>query len=109
MFGKPKPEGNPEFPNPELSPPPMSETSQPQKAALSRQTDSEKSELVNTVERISRIVSPYFIVLVGLFLYEDNFLMGTVLIAIGILSLLKVSWQDITAVFDRLKKVINKS
>lgn len=108
MFSKPKKEDLSDD-NPELSPLPMSETSQQQKTALSRQTESEKSELVNTVERISLIVSPYFIVLVGLFLYEDNFLMGTVLIVIGILSLLKVSWQDITVVFERLKKAINKS
>jgi len=33
------------------------------------------SELVNNVEKISRIVSPYFIVVVGLSLYDDNFLM----------------------------------
>ena len=56
----------------------------------------DQPEVVNVVEKISGIVSPYFIVLVGLFLYEDNFLIGTGLITIGIFSLLKISVQDIS-------------
>lgn len=62
-----------------------------------------ESELVNTVEKISRIVSPYFIVIVGLTLYENNFLFGTILIATGILSLLKVSARDVATFFEWLK------
>ena len=63
-----------------------------------------ESELVNTVEKISRIVSPYFVVIVGLALYENNFLFGTILIATGILSLLKVSAKDVAAFFEWLKR-----
>jgi hypothetical protein len=65
----------------------------------------ENSELVNTVEKISKIISPYFIVIVGLFLYDNNFLIGTTLIAIGILSLLKVSLQDIIDVIEDIKNI----
>ena len=61
------------------------------------------SELVNTVEKISRIVSPYFIVVVGLSLYDDNFLIGGILILVGILSLFKVSLKDLTNAFNSVK------
>ncbi len=61
------------------------------------------SELVNTVEKISRIVSPYFVVVVGLSLYDDNFLIGGILIVAGILSLFKVSLQDLTNIFNSVK------
>ena len=61
------------------------------------------SELVNTVEKISRIVSPYFVVVVGLSLYDDNFLIGGILIVVGILSLFKVSLQDLTNAFNSVK------
>ncbi|MDJ0900266.1 MAG: hypothetical protein QNJ55_15795 [Xenococcus sp. MO_188.B8] len=64
------------------------------------------SELVNTVEKISRIVSPYFIVVVGLSLYDDNFLIGGILIVVGILSLFKVSLQDLTNLFNQVKKFL---
>jgi hypothetical protein len=66
-------------------------------------TPENKPELVNSVEKISGIVSPYFIVLVGLILSDDNFFFGTILIIIGILSLLKVTTKDINKVFDWLK------
>ncbi|MFN9173923.1 MAG: hypothetical protein ACK58N_05250 [Synechocystis sp.] len=58
-------------------------------------------ESVKVVEKISQILSPYFIVLVGLFLYDNNFLIGTTLIFIGIFSLLQLSWQD-------LQNLVNK-
>lgn len=58
-------------------------------------------ESVKVVEKISQIISPYFIVLVGLFLYDNNFLIGTTLIFIGIFSLLQLSWQD-------LQNLVNK-
>ena len=58
-------------------------------------------ESVQIVEKISHILSPYFIVLVGLFLYDSNFLIGTTLIFIGIFSLLKLSLQD-------LQNLVNK-
>jgi len=60
-------------------------------------------ELANTVEKISRIVSPYFVVVVGLALYENNFLIGTILIVVGLLSLLKISTKDVGAFLDWLK------
>ncbi len=63
-------------------------------------------ELINTVEKISRVVSPYFIAIVGLSLYGDNFLIGTILIGIGILSLLKVSTQDLAAFFAWIKNFL---
>lgn len=63
-------------------------------------------EMVKLVEKISGILSPYFIVLVGLFLYEDNFLIGSSLIAIGILSLLKISLKDIGKWINDLKNLL---
>ena len=64
---------------------------------------SAQPEVVNIVEKISGILSPYFIVLVGLFLYENNFFIGTLLIFLGIFSLLKLSWKDITLVLDKVQ------
>ena len=61
-------------------------------------------EIVNVIEKISSILSPYFIVLVGLFLYENNFFIGTLLIFVGIFSLLKLSWKDIKILLDQIQK-----
>ena len=111
MFGKP-----PQDPNPPQKPagvPEMeflSQTPKPpgnlpgNKSAV--EAAEEKSELVRNVEKISHIISPYFIVLVGLLLSDDNFLIGTFLIAVGILSLLKVSWQDLTKFGAEIKKAL---
>lgn len=77
-----------------------------QEQELLDRLDPNKSELVNSVEKISGIVSPYFIVLVGLLLYEDNFLIGTLLISIGILSLLKISLKDVATFFEWLKSLL---
>ncbi|MBR8829184.1 MAG: hypothetical protein DSM107014_15020 [Gomphosphaeria aponina SAG 52.96 = DSM 107014] len=63
-----------------------------------------KPEIVNIVEKISGILSPYFIVIVGLYLYENNFLLGTLLIVIGIVSLLKVSFKDVKKWIEGIKK-----
>lgn len=52
-------------------------------------------EVVNVVDKISGILSPYFIVIVGLYLYKTNFLIGFTLITIGICSLLKISLKDV--------------
>ncbi len=65
----------------------------------------EKSIALSNVEKISTILSPYFIVIVGLTLYENNFLIGTLLIVLGILSLLKISYQDVGKFFQWLKKI----
>jgi hypothetical protein len=64
-------------------------------------------ETVKVVEKVSSILSPYFIVLVGLFLYQDNFLFGSILIITGILSLLKISWTDIVNAIDKIKTNLN--
>lgn len=70
-------------------------------------TQPKQPEVVNVVEKISGILSPYFIVLVGLFLYENNFLLGGILIIVGILSLLKISWTDINNLIEKGKAFFN--
>ena len=67
------------------------------------------SELVNTVEKISHIVSPYFVVIVGLALCENNFVIGTILILVGILYLLKVSIKDLANFLEWLKNFLGFS
>ena len=69
----------------------------------------EKSELVNTVEKISRIISPYFVVIVGLAVYEKNFLIGTILILVGILALLKITARDVATFFEWIKNFLGLS
>jgi len=63
----------------------------------------ENSELINNIEKISRIASPYFIAIIGLSLYRDNFFFGSTLIAVGILSLLKVSARDVASLLEWVK------
>ena len=63
---------------------------------------------VKLVEKISGILSPYFIVIVGLYLYDDNFLFGGVLILIGILSLLKISYKDIWKGINKIKNLLTQ-
>ena len=78
----------------------------PEEIEIETELDLEKAQLVGTVEKISRIISPYFIVIVGWSLYEKNFLIGTILIIIGILSLLKVSARDVAVFFEWLKSFL---
>ena len=125
MFGKPRepqkpeklPEKSPEKPNlQDIQLPPQIALEQDSQQDTVLQSKSKiiaeeseldlesDSELVNTVEKISRIVSPYFVVIVGLSLYENNFLIGTILIVVGILALLKVSTKDITTFVEWVKK-----
>jgi hypothetical protein len=110
MFGKPPKETNPsnitDLQDALLSSQPSLEVQEKKDRDLLSQANLDKSETVNTIDKISGILSPYFIVLVGLFLYEDNVLVGTLLIAIGILSLLKVSWKDIGKFFEKIKKLL---
>ena len=90
-----------------LSPPPSTNLTTPQDTLL--QTENivtEQNELVSTVEKISRIASPYFVAVVGLSLYENNFLIGTILILVGILSLLKVSTKDVGDFLEWLKNFL---
>ncbi|MEL6578857.1 MAG: hypothetical protein AAFQ14_03820 [Cyanobacteria bacterium J06621_12] len=89
-----------------LSPPSPVSLTPPQDTLLQTEEIIEDQELVSTVERISRIVSPYFIAIVGLALYESNFLLGTVFILIGILSLLRVTTNDIGNFLEWLKNFL---
>lgn len=71
-------------------------------------TESEKNDstpIVKLVEKISGILSPYFIVIVGLYLYDDNFLFGSILILTGVLSLLKISYDDIWQWIKKIKEI----
>ncbi|AFY78826.1 hypothetical protein Ple7327_3631 [Pleurocapsa sp. PCC 7327] len=113
MFGKPQKENKPSDPADLLDTMMSSQLAKTEEKTeefelfdrSNREPTQESSELVNTVEKISRIISPYFIVIVGLVLYDNNFLIGTTLIAIGILSLLKVSLQDIIDVIEDIKNI----
>lgn len=67
------------------------------------------SESVSNIEKISRIVSPYFIAVVGLSLYEENFFLGTILISVGILSLLKVTAKDVAVFLEWFKEFLGFS
>jgi hypothetical protein len=89
-----------------LSPPTTANLTPSQNTLLQTEEITEDKELVSTVERISRIVSPYFIAIVGLALYENNFLIGTILIVVGILSLLKVSTNDVGNFLEWLKNFL---
>lgn len=75
----------------------------PSSPLTTNQVELEQPQLVKLVEKISGILSPYFIVIVGLYLYDNNFLFGSLLILIGILSLLKVSYQDILGWIEQIK------
>ncbi len=89
-----------------LSPPAATNLTSPQDTLLQTEGIVEDKEVVATVEKISRIVSPYFIAIVGLALYENNFLIGTILILVGILSLLKVSTKDVGNFLEWLKNFL---
>lgn len=111
MFGKPPKETKPTE-NSDLLDVMLSSERSPEEVKEIQLFDSVKEsqpEVVNTVEKISRIISPYFIVIVGLVLYEDNFLIGSVLIIVGILSLLKVTWQDIINAIDYIIALFSSS
>ena len=111
MFGKsPREPQKPtmsDLQNIKLSPPPTTNNlTTPPNTVLSTEDVIEDKELVSTVEKISRIVSPYFIAIVGLALYKDNFLIGTILIVVGILALLKVSTKDVADFLEWLKNFL---
>jgi hypothetical protein len=89
-----------------LSLPNTVDLTSPQDTLLQTEEIIEDRELVSTVEKISRIVSPYFIAIVGLALYENNFLIGTILIVVGILSLLKISTNDVGNFLEWLKNFL---
>lgn len=90
-----------------LTPPPTTTSINSQDTLIQTKTEViESNELVLTVEKISRIVSPYFVVVIGLALYDSNFFIGTILIVVGILSLLKVTTRDVGNFLDWLKNFL---
>ncbi|ELR99294.1 hypothetical protein [Gloeocapsa sp. PCC 73106] len=78
---------------------------------ITKATDTVRSpEVVTVVEKISAVISPYFIVLVGLYLYDNDswfsFLLGVVLIITGVLSILKISGNDLNNFWAWVKKTL---
>jgi hypothetical protein len=76
---------------------------------INTNTDEDQPQIVRLVEKISLILSPYFIVIVGLYLYDENFLFGTILIFVGILSLFKISYKDIQNWIEQIKSFLTNS
>jgi hypothetical protein len=113
MFGRqqkdPNPSETPEIPNMmfpspgEIEDSPQDDTQISQGVKLSQP----EPESVQVVEKVSRIISPYFIVIVGLILSEDNFFLGLLLITVGIFSLSKVSWKTITIFLREIKDIFS--
>lgn len=68
--------------------------------------DSEQPEVVNAVKKISEIITPYFVVVVGLYLYGDNFLIGILPIGVGIALLLKISAKDAGTFLEKAKEFL---
>ncbi len=60
-------------------------------------------EIVNVVEKISGIISPYFIAIVGLYLYDRNTIIGFLLITVGLISLLKITLKDLDELVTKIK------
>jgi hypothetical protein len=108
MFGKPPQDSNPsqmsDIKDDILgSQNPVELTNQQEEGTFMNRPEEDNPEMVNTVEKISKIVSPYFIVLVGLLLYDENFLLGLILIVTGVFGLLKISFKDIANWFKSIK------
>ncbi len=78
----------------------------PPETSLGKVPTRENSDLVITVEKISKIISPYFVALLGLYLYRDNGLFGTILITIGMITLLKISSQDVISFVVRVRNIL---
>ncbi|WP_017306682.1 hypothetical protein [Spirulina subsalsa] len=79
---------------------------QEEKPLSSSEFAANSSPLVNTVSQLSGIVSPYFIVLVGLYIYNSNFWIGIVLVGVGIVSLFKISLSDVERWIEGIKKLL---
>lgn len=106
MFSKqPQPQDQPQPPKPTIT----ESLGQSEKKLESALAETQKPEIVVIVEKLSGILSPYFTVLVGLYLYDNDswfsFLLGTVLIITGIVSILKISGED----WDRLANWVKKT
>lgn len=110
MTGNPFPDDKPNIPNlPTVIFPAESPAAEdrPLAQAIAGIKGDKSSETVKVVEKVSGILSPYFVVLVGLFVYDNNFFLGTLLIAVGILSLLKITWADVNQFFDKIKSLFS--
>jgi hypothetical protein len=117
MTGNPFPEEKPNIPANIPSLPTVifpSESSREQEndenplfQAVSALKGDKSAETVKVVEKVSAILSPYFIVVVGLFVYDSNFFLGTLLIAVGIVSLLKLTWADVNHFFEKVKSLLS--
>ncbi|WP_204103564.1 MULTISPECIES: hypothetical protein [Spirulina sp. CCY15215] len=83
--------------------PTLETTIVPSQASESVKPESVKSDRVADFEKISRIISPYFTVLVGLYLYESNFWIGFLFIGLGMFALLKISIADIKKAIAAIK------
>ncbi|BAQ64261.1 hypothetical protein [Geminocystis sp. NIES-3709] len=77
--------------------------------SMTPELPNEQQSILKLVEKISSILSPYFIVIVGLYLYDNNFLFGSILILVGILSLLKISYEDIWEWIDKIKNLFSEN
>ena len=71
-------------------------------AIFRKRQDSEKMELA---DKINEIISPYFLVLIGALLYKDNVLLSLLFMGIGMVSLLKISTEDIGGFIDWVKSL----
>lgn len=78
----------------------------PSQTSESVKLESLKSDRVADFEKISRIIAPYFTVLVGLYLYESNFWIGFLFIGLGMLALLKISIADIKKAIAGIKSFL---
>ena len=70
--------------------------------SLKKGKDSEKMELA---DKINEIISPYFLVLIGALLYKDNVLLSLLFMGIGMVSLFKISAEDISGFIDWVKSL----
>jgi hypothetical protein len=68
--------------------------------------ESHQSDRVADIEKISRIIAPYFTVLVGLYLYKSNFWIGFLFIGLGMLALLKISIADVKKAIAGIKSFL---
>ncbi|MGF1479517.1 MAG: hypothetical protein ACFB4I_08505 [Cyanophyceae cyanobacterium] len=73
-------------------------------AQLSSQPNLRNFEIVYICERISQIVAPYFVMTVGVLMYNKNFLLGTVLVVIGLLVMFKITWEKLMVFVNELLK-----
>ena len=94
----------PEEPTP--SPTPPSSEAQIVPSPPPESPESGNSDRVADFDKISRIIAPYFTVLVGLYLYQSNFWLGFLFIGLGMFALLKISIADIQKAIAAIKSFL---